>query len=116
MNIFYLADFTTGDIVVAIMYGLLSLVIGIALGYSINSKYKKQVVNFEQENVKLNSSVNNLEAQLEETKKARSNADDEIDLLRNRVRDREARIRETEGKMCCKSQNFDFFIFYRFCN
>lgn len=103
----YLADFTTMDIVVAIIYGLLSLIIGVALGYSINSKYKKQVVNFEQENVKLNSSVSSLEAKLEETKKARSNADDEIVLLRNRVRDRDVRIRETEGKMAIISKRYE---------
>lgn len=107
MNTIYLVEFTTMDIIVAIAYGLLSLIIGLAIGYSMNSKYKKQVVDFEQDNVKLKSSVNSLEAQLEETKKARTNADDEIVLLRNRLRDRDVRIRETEGKMALISKKLE---------
>ncbi len=108
MNIIYLlAEWTGLDIAIAAIYGILSLLLGILLGYSINSKYKKQIQTYEQDNVKLKSSVSNLEAQLEETKKARVNADDEITLLRNRVRDRDIRIREAEGKMALVSKRLE---------
>ncbi len=108
MNIYFLfSDVTNTDMFIAFLCSLAVFVIGILFGYSINSKYRKKVVEFEEDNVKLKSSVSNLEAQIEEAKKARSNADDEIVLLRNRVRDRDIRIRETEGKMAMVSKKLD---------
>lgn len=107
MNSITLIELAGNGILIAIAYGLVSLLLGILFGYAINSKYKNQVEELEQEKVRLQSSVSSLESDLEESKKARSNADGEISLLRNQLREREARIKETEGKLAIKSRLYD---------
>ena len=99
MNLIYLIDLANLTIPMIIFLAIASLVFGILIGYLINSKYKNQVVELERERAKLTSQVSSLESELEESRLARSNADGEISLLTNRVRDREARLKETEGKI-----------------
>jgi len=99
MNFIYLFDLANLTIPMIIFLAIASLVFGILIGYLINSKYKNQVEELEREKAKITSQNSSLESELEESRLARSNADGEISLLNNRVRDREARLKETEGKL-----------------
>lgn len=107
MGIHYLIELSGNGILVAVLYGLASLVLGILTGYIINKKYKNQVEELERDRVRLNSTVSSLESDLDESKKARSNAEGEISLLRNQVRDRESRIKETEGKLIISNKKYE---------
>ncbi len=103
----FLVEITRNGLLIAVLYGLVSFLLGALFGYSLNSKYKRQVVELERDRVRLNSNISNLESDLEAAKKARSNADGEISILHNQLRDRDSRIREAEGKMSLFKKKFE---------
>ncbi len=107
MDMIFLLEITGNGLLIAVLYGLVSFLLGALFGYSLNSKYKRQVVELERDRVRLNSNISNLESDLEAAKKARSNADGEISILRNQLRDRDSRIREAEGKMSLFKKKFE---------
>jgi len=107
MDMIFLVEITGNGLLIAVLYGLVSFLLGALFGYSLNSKYKRQVVELERDRVRLNSNISNLESDLEAAKKARSNADGEISILHNQLRDRDSRIREAEGKMSLFKKKFE---------
>lgn len=107
MDMIFLVEIAGNGLLLAVLYGLVSFLLGALFGYSLNSKYKRQVVELERDRVRLNSNISNLESDLEAAKKARSNADGEISILRNQLRDRDSRIREVEGKMSLIEKKFE---------
>ena len=107
MDMIFLLEITGNGLLIAVLYGLVSFLLGALFGYSLNSKYKRQVVELERDRVRLNSNISNLESDLEAAKKARSNADGEISILHNQLRDRDSRIREAEGKMSLFKKKFE---------
>ena len=107
MDMIFLVEIAGNGLLIAVLYGLVSFLLGALFGYSLNSKYKRQVVELERDRVRLNSNISNLESDLEGAKKARSNADGEISILHNQLRDRDSRIREAEGKMSLFKKKFE---------